>query len=319
MAFLSRFYNSKNGDRTYDSADWADYFASFVGNGVFAQPASGCQVKADSGMKIKVSAGKLWINGYYSVNTSDYLLTLSAADKKPRYDRVVARLDLKKRTTILTIIKGTPASGLSLIANIPEITRNENIYDLSLAVIEVAAGTTKITQEYITDTRTDETVCGIVKGIIEQIDTKNLFAQYQAAFDAWFKNLTAELDENALTHLYTLIQSNYNSIRALNNQLVDDVTNEQYHLGVEDGKLYYEKGAIAVDSGFTALSSDKNYVHNQTAASAVWTINHNLGKYCSVTVVDSGGNIIVGNVEYVGINKLLIRFSSAVSGKAYCN
>lgn len=316
MAFLSRFYNSKNGDRTYDAADWADYFASFVGNGVFADPASGCQVKADSGMKIKVSAGKLWINGYYSVNTSDYSLTLSASDgANPRYDRVVARLDLSKRTTSLMIIKGTAAA----VPSIPVITRSSSVYDLCLAVIAVKAGATTITQADITDTRTDETVCGIVKGVIEQIKTKNLFAQYQAAFDAWFKNLTTELDKNALTHLYTLIQSNYNSIQALNNQLIDDVTSEQYHLGVSDGKLYYEKGAIAVDSGFTALSSDKNYVHNQTAASALWTVTHNLGKYCSVTVVDSGGNIIVGNVEYVSINKLLIRFSSAVSGKAYCN
>lgn len=181
------------------------------------------------------------------------------------------------------------------------------------------AGAAEITQADITDTRPDETVCGFVKGVIEQISTKNLFAQYQAAFDAWFKNLTTELDENALTHLYTLIQSNYNSIRALNDQLIDDVTSEQYHLGVSDGRLYYEKGAIAVDSGFTALSSDKNFVHNQTAASALWTVTHNLGKYCAVTVADSGWNIIVGNVTYVDTNKLLIRFSSAVSGRAYCN
>lgn len=181
------------------------------------------------------------------------------------------------------------------------------------------AGAVEITQADITDTRPDETVCGFVKGVIEQINTKNLFAQYQAAFEAWFKNLNAELDENTLTHLYTLIQSNYNSIRALNNQLIDDVTKKQYHLGVSEGRLYYEEGAIAVESGFTALSGDKNYVHNQTAASALWTVAHNLGKYCAVTVTDSGGNIIVGNVEYINTNKLLIRFSSAVSGRAYCN
>ena len=143
MAFLSRFYNSKNGDRTYDAADWADYFASFVGNGVFAQPANGCQVKADNGMKIKVSAGKLWINGYYSVNTSDYPLTLSAADRvKSRYDSVVARLDLSKRTTYLTIIKG----GADELHSTPVITRSSTVYDLCLAVIAVRAGAAEITQ-----------------------------------------------------------------------------------------------------------------------------------------------------------------------------
>lgn len=316
MAFLSRFYNSKNGDRTYNAADWADYFASFVGNGVFADPANGCMVKADSGMKIKVLAGKLWIKGYYGNNTSDFPLTLSAADNtNPRYDRVVARLDLTKRTTVLTVVKGTAAA----IPTIPVLTRNSDVYELCLAVITVKAGVTSISQADITDTRMNDDVCGIVKGIIEQISTKDLFAQYQNAFNIWFKNIQNELDENTAAHLYTLVQSNYNSIQALNNQLKDDVTHKQYHLGVENGVLYYEEGAIASDSGFTALSSDKNYVHNQTAASALWTVTHNLGKYCSVTVTDSGGNIIVGNVEYVNTNKLLIRFSSAVIGKAYCN
>ncbi len=319
MAFLSRFYNSKNGDRTYNAADWADYFASFISNGVFAEPANGCKVVAVSGStnNIKVRPGKLWINGYYSTNTTDYSLSIPLVAEKnmSRYDRVVARLDLTKRTTSLAVLRGTAAT----VAEIPQLTRNDTIYELGLAIISVRSGTTEITQADITDTRMIESDCGIVKGVIDQIKTDELFAQYQAAFEKWFSSLQTELDENALTHLYTMIQSLYNSIQALNNQLIDDVTKKQYHLGVSDGRLYYEEGAVAVEGGFTALSSDKNYIHNQTATSAKWVVQHNLGKYCSVTVVDSGGNIIVGNVEYVDINRLIISFSTAISGKAYCN
>ena len=31
----SSFFNSVSHDRTYKAEDWAEYFASFIGNGVF--------------------------------------------------------------------------------------------------------------------------------------------------------------------------------------------------------------------------------------------------------------------------------------------
>ena len=316
MAFISRFYNSKNGDRTYNAADWADYFASFVGNGVFANPANGCQVVAAGNLSVKVRPGKLWINGYYSVNTSDYSLTLSAANaNNARYDRVVARLDLTQRTTVLAIVKGTAAA----IPTVPALTRTDTIYELGLAVITVRAGVTSISQADITDTRMNDDACGVVKGLIDQISTEDLFAQYDSAFHQWFHELETELDENTAAHLYSMIQSIYNNVQALNHQLVDDVTQKQYHFGISNGELYIEEGEISADGGFSALSSDKNYIHNQTAANSAWTVQHNLGKYCSVTVVDSAGNVIVGNVEYLDTNNLIIKFSAPVTGKAYCN
>lgn len=51
----------------------------------------------------------------------------------------------------------------------------------------------------------------------------------------------------------------------------------------------------------------------------IWIIEHNLNKYPSVSVKDSGGNSIIGEVEYLGPNKLSIHFSVAVSGRAYLN
>lgn len=63
----------------------------------------------------------------------------------------------------------------------------------------------------------------------------------------------------------------------------------------------------------------QGYVHYQTAVSSTWTITHNLGKYPSVTVVDSGGNVIIGDVKYVSENEVKISFTSAFSGTAYLN
>lgn len=65
--------------------------------------------------------------------------------------------------------------------------------------------------------------------------------------------------------------------------------------------------------------SDKNFVYIQSSASNVWEITHNLNKYPSVTVVDSAGSVVVGEVLYNNTNKVTITFIGAFSGKAYLN
>jgi len=59
------------------------------------------------------------------------------------------------------------------------------------------------------------------------------------------------------------------------------------------------------------------YEHTQGAASASWTINHNLGFKPNVTVVDSAGNIVEGEITYTNSNSLTVSFQSAFSGYAY--
>lgn len=60
-----------------------------------------------------------------------------------------------------------------------------------------------------------------------------------------------------------------------------------------------------------------NYTHNQSTASATWTITHNLNFRPAVSVVDSGGNHVIGDVNYVSVNVLTISFSSPFGGSAY--
>lgn len=64
---------------------------------------------------------------------------------------------------------------------------------------------------------------------------------------------------------------------------------------------------------------DKNYFHVQSTASTEWIINHNLGKYPSVTVIDSAGTEVNGEVNYTSLNTVTIKFSAAFSGKATLN
>ena len=94
----SSFFNSVSHDRTYKAEDWAEYFASFIGNGVFPVPSTGLQVVANDGMKLNVKTGKAWINGYFYFNTGNLAVELDTADGQlNRIDRVVVRWDLTNR------------------------------------------------------------------------------------------------------------------------------------------------------------------------------------------------------------------------------
>ena len=57
----------------------------------------------------------------------------------------------------------------------------------------------------------------------------------------------------------------------------------------------------------------------QSTAQAVWTIDHELGKYPSVTVVDSAGDTVEGAVSYPSLGRVIVRFSAAFAGTAYLN
>ena len=67
------------------------------------------------------------------------------------------------------------------------------------------------------------------------------------------------------------------------------------------------------------IVADKYYVHEQGIASNEWHIKHNLNKHPSVTIVDSAGNEVIGQVHYVDLNNVIITFTSQFSGKAYLN
>ena len=62
---------------------------------------------------------------------------------------------------------------------------------------------------------------------------------------------------------------------------------------------------------------DIAYAHTQGSASATWTINHNLDFYPNVTVADSAGTIVEGEIAYTSRNQIVLTFSAAFSGKAY--
>ena len=72
------------------------------------------------------------------------------------------------------------------------------------------------------------------------------------------------------------------------------------------------------------IIGDITYTHNQSSTSNTWVITHNLHRFPSVTVVDSGETIVQGSVVYNSNKQLTITFfeggsALAFQGKAYLN
>lgn len=61
------------------------------------------------------------------------------------------------------------------------------------------------------------------------------------------------------------------------------------------------------------------HIHTQNQASSQWTITHNLGKFPSVSIVDSAEEEVIGEVQHNNNNSLTVKFTAAFSGKAYIN
>ena len=66
-------------------------------------------------------------------------------------------------------------------------------------------------------------------------------------------------------------------------------------------------------------SCDRTFVHSQGAPSASWNITHNLGKFPSVTVVDSAGTQVLCEIIHNDLNSTTIKFSELFAGFAYLN
>ena len=65
--------------------------------------------------------------------------------------------------------------------------------------------------------------------------------------------------------------------------------------------------------------ANETYTFTQASASVVWTVQHDLDKFPSVTMVLSTGQKGYGDIVYIDENNLTITFASAESGKAYMN
>lgn len=228
MAEKSYFFNDVNNDRVYLAEDFARYFSTLIANGVFPNPSTNVQVLAniETLMTVKIMPGFAWINGYMYWNQVNMVKTLEPAYTNPRIDRVVIRWTSNTRDIKLYVLTGTPAA--TPVA--PVLTRNSDVWELGIADIYVGGGVTAISQANITDLRLNNTYCGVVHALVQQVETTTLFNQYQAwygemttvskaEFDNWMASLANILSGDVAGNLLTLIQTNEADIRAVEDKI----------------------------------------------------------------------------------------------------
>ena len=67
------------------------------------------------------------------------------------------------------------------------------------------------------------------------------------------------------------------------------------------------------------LGLDKTFEFDQGQPALVWTIQHNLDKFPSVTVVDTANTVVNSQVNYIDKNNITINNTAQFAGKAYLN
>lgn len=180
--------------REYTAADLYRLIGLLVGNGVYANELA--PTAANENMSITHGAGHAWISGVAYWNTAPFALGIATADGSlNRYDSLMLRLNISINEVYAVIVQGAYATNPTP----PTCTRNAETFDLKLCDIYVPAGCTKITQDQITDTRLDSSVCGVPVFPVEHMDMTSFYRQIatdlanfqqgnEAEFSAWVED-----------------------------------------------------------------------------------------------------------------------------------
>lgn len=235
---------------SYNAQDVMRFMAGKT-SGIFGEEGN-FQVVAKSGMTVTVQAEGMtggWLSdgGKYGVsfwNANDIDLTVETADGvNPRKDRVVVSWHIPQQTTVPDVLirKGTPSAS----PQPPALVNNGEYVEICLAEINVPAGATEITSYNITDTRLDESLCGLVSMGIEKIPTGGLEAQFMD----WFEDLQTNLDGDVAVNLQ--------------NQITGHVSDTEVHLRTLTHSKYGTTHNLA---GLSGVSGTVSCVFKATAA-----------------------------------------------------
>ena len=209
MAITYGFFNSLNHDRTYNAAQITEYFDGLVSDGVYESVGGAMQVQAATGMNVDIQTGRAIIDCRWIRNDAVLTVPITASHVTlARYTAIMVRLDYSARTISIIAVDGTPETSPAK----PEPTQTATVKDIVLAYLYIPAGATAIPQANIQDQR-GTSLCGWVTGLIKQVDTSQLFAQWAdacetfynnmtAGFNAWFDTLTSKLSIDTYIQRY---------------------------------------------------------------------------------------------------------------------
>jgi len=138
------------------------------------------------------------------------------------------------------------------------------------------------------------------------------------------QNVVAFMDYIVGSHILISEQNNISTFGhfLIDSYTINDPNDDFYTLNLTNiggngnltQLLYYDFAVFQLSS-----QHPPTFIFREDQALTEWVIEHNMGKFPSVSVVNSNDILMHGNITYVNDNKLIINFSAGFSGKAYLN
>lgn len=194
-------------DRNYNADDISDWLSLMFENGVVK---NGLAVTSN-GMTITLGIGRAAIKGKGYINKASKQFTVTANGTSGiRYDYLVLKLDnsLSARTFTTEL-----RTGSSIKPTVTNLTRNETIYELVLAIITVSPSATSVTIE---DTRSNKDLCGwftAVKGYEDYYDAVMQVHESTVTLSTAGTNVITDLPSRLYNEKYSLLEVYTNGLK----------------------------------------------------------------------------------------------------------
>lgn len=170
------FFDGTSEDpRWYNASDFAMYWGEVITDGIIRKKNDALSLKptSPSYLQVNVSKGHAIIDGHMYVNTDDLIMPVPNVSNNNmiRYDALMLRLNRELRTIRMFVVSGVESTvdGTAL-ADLPQPTRNSQIYEMMIATIKV-----QTSGIIVTDKRGDKELCPWVgSDILPNFDDSSL-------------------------------------------------------------------------------------------------------------------------------------------------
>lgn len=211
------FFDAVSDDRTYYADDMNRPYKRLVANGVFATPkgtpSTDFAVTYSSGMVINVAPGEGIFADKWFENPSTIAITVpTVTGLTKRIDSVIIQVDKRASGRVGSIVYRTGSTSSNPVP--PAINQTADVIEYRLANV-AANGLDLNGQTAITDLR-GSAECPWVTALIQQVDTGDLWTQYQAAYATALENM-----ESSFTTFLTQAQEAWSDFA---HNLSDDTT-----------------------------------------------------------------------------------------------
>lgn len=301
MALTYGFYNSIEGDRTYDAIQMGQIFDGIITDGIYATYLKAMVVKASSNAsEVIVQPGRAWFNHTWTYIDADYPVEAPAPEViLDRVDTLVLDINAEysARENKLVWVQGTPAS---VNPAAPALINTTTHHQYPLCNAYRKAGTTMIYAADITN-RVGTSATPFVTGVLKGINIDDLLSQWDDEFHTW-ETATKTSFEGWMLNQQNVYTTWYNTIK---DQMEGDLTDFEAWFETIRG-IIDEEAATHLQAEIDALAAmlpAGSHITVTTTNTELYlrnvTITDGAG-HSATTKFDSSGVAVFESFPYVG-------------------